>query len=101
MAKVSKKKKNINNSMVHNKQYSTLNKETGQLTSYDNFSIKEPSKDPKHYTGQFTLQLYTATELSDLLIKHHFEIISQSNFETANFDQDKSLRILTVARKDK
>ena len=92
-------KKTIQNTVIHNKQYSTLDKKTGQLTSYDNFLIQEASNDSKQYAAQFTLQLYTASELSALLKKHHFEIVSQSDFETAHFDQNQSLRILTVARK--
>lgn len=69
---------------IHNTQTSTLDRETGRLTSYDHYTIGK-----KVLKNRFSLQLYTPEELQDMLHKTGFETVIQTN----------EINLLTVARK--
>jgi hypothetical protein len=50
-------------------------------------------------TPSFSLQIYTADELKTMLARNGFETIHQYDMEGNDFIAEKSLNILTVARK--
>lgn len=92
-------KKTVNNTKVRNVQYSKINRKSGRLTSYDYFSIQHGSDKPKILKGKFTLQIYNAKELREMLKRNGFETLSQCGLDGAKFLEDKTTNILTVAKK--
>jgi len=91
----------VNGVNVHNVQHSEIDREKGLLTSHDQLTISKDGSKPKIHTNSFSLQIYTAEELQAILSKNGFEIVSQYDMDGNNFIADKSLNILTVARKKK
>lgn len=91
--------KKINNSQIHLVQCSTIDRNKSRLTSYDQYIIQNNVNKPKVYSEKFSLQIYTAKELRDLLAKHHFKTIAQYDINGKAFISNKSLSILTVAKK--
>ena len=89
----------VNNTNIHHTQYSKINKDNGQLTSYDHFTIQEGSAKPTIYKEQFTLQIYTAKELRYMLTHNGFEVLEQYGIDGTKFLKHESLSIMTVARK--
>jgi ubiquinone/menaquinone biosynthesis C-methylase UbiE len=94
-------RKTVNHTQIQNIQYSTLDRECGLLTSYDQFSIQEGSKKPKAMKGEFTLQIYTAKELRDMLVRSGFETLGQYGIDGSRFSEKKTENILTVAKKER
>ncbi len=92
-------KRTVNNTNIRNVQYSTLDRKSGRLTSYDQFTIKEDANKPKILKGKFTLQLYTAIELREMLDQSGFETIAQYGLDGSKFVEKKTQSILTVAKK--
>jgi ubiquinone/menaquinone biosynthesis C-methylase UbiE len=92
-------KKTVNHTKVRNIQFSKLDKRKGRLTSYDQFIIQEGSNKPKLLKGKFTLQLYTAKELKDMLTKNDFKVLGQYGIDGSKFLEKKTQNILTVAKK--
>lgn len=92
-------RKTINDTEIHQHQYSTINRESGQLTSYDSFTIQKGNNEPQLLENNFTLQLYTAEELQHILIRNGFEIIEQLTIDGSPFSKYESPNILTVAKK--
>lgn len=92
-------KKTVNNTRVRDVQYSTINRKTGRLTSYDCFTIQKGSSKPKTLKGKFTLQIYTAKELRDMLARNGFKTLGQYGIDGAKFSERKTINILTVAQK--
>lgn len=89
----------INNTTLHNKQHSTLNRANGRLTSHDILTIKNAENRTKVYRNAFTLQIYTAPELCEMLARQGFETLGQFSMDGGAFVPDQTLNILTVARK--
>jgi len=54
---------------------------------------------PKRFNHKFSLQIYTAKELKEMLVKNGFETIGQYGMDGSNFLENKTTSILTVARK--
>jgi len=92
-------KTSANGVEIFHTQHSEIDRDSGLLTSYDKFLIKETGKEPKTLTGQFTLQIYTAKELCEILIRNGFEVLSQSGIDGSQFKDKKTQSILTVAKK--
>lgn len=92
-------RKTVGNTRIHNIQYSELDRESGQLTSYDEFVIQEGSNQPKIFKGTFTLQIYTAQGLRELLTRNGFETLGQYGIDGSRFLEKKTENILTVAKK--
>ena len=92
-------KKTINNTQIHNIQYSIIDRINGFLTSYDSLTIQKNAKILEKFKNEFTLQIYTAKELQNMLIKNGFEIVGQYGMDGAEFLEEKTLNILTVAKK--
>lgn len=85
--------------IVHN-QHSEIDKENRLLTSHDRYTIfKEEGELPEILTNSFSIRIYSAEELNDMLIQNGFETVRQYDINGNDFTADKSLNILTVARK--
>lgn len=80
-------------------QCSTIDRQHGILTSYDSFLIQKNNLKPKRVKHSFSLQLYTAKELRELLSKNGFETIKQYGIDGTEFLEKTTKNILTVARK--
>jgi ubiquinone/menaquinone biosynthesis C-methylase UbiE len=91
----------VNGVKIRNVQLSEIDRKNGFLTSHDHYTIFKDKAEPQIYTNTFSLQIYTAAELQTILAKNGFEIIHQYDMEGNDFIADKSLNILTVARKIK
>ena len=91
--------KKFNDSQMYIVQYSTIDRNNGRLTSYDNYIVQKNAAKPERFSHKFSLQIYTAQELREMLAKNGFETIGQYAMDGSKFLEKKSLNILTVARK--
>ena len=91
-------KKVVNGVNIHNIQHSTIDKNSGLLTSYDKLVVENNGK-IQAFENKFSLQIYRAKELQNILNDNGFDVLEQSGFDGSNFVEDKSLSILTVAKK--
>jgi len=91
--------KKFNDSQMYIVQYSTIDRNNGHLTSYDNYIVQKNAANPERFSHKFSLQIYTAQELREMLAKNGFETIGQYAMDGSEFLEKKSLNILTVARK--
>lgn len=88
-----------NGTKIRNQQHSEVDRENRLLTSHDHYTIYKKDCEPEIYTNSFSLQIYTANELEEMLEENGFETLNQYDLEGHDFIADKSLNILTVARK--
>lgn len=79
-------------------QYSTIDEE-GILASYTTSIVLDGSRQPNVSEKKQTLQVYSASQIEDLLKRCGFETIEQLGADGAKFDDFSTERILTVARK--
>lgn len=91
--------KTVNDTKIRNVQYSEIDRTTGRLTSYDTFTIQHGLDKPKMREGKFTLQIYTAKELREMLARNGFETLDQYGIDGSQFLDNKTIQILTVAKK--
>lgn len=89
----------VDTSQILSTQCSTFNNKTNLLTSYDTYLIQHKSEKPRYYYNTFSLQLYTAQELKKILAKNGFDVINQYEFDGKPFLEDRSVSIVTVAKK--
>ncbi|HEX2549750.1 MAG TPA: class I SAM-dependent methyltransferase, partial [Gammaproteobacteria bacterium] len=89
----------VNGVKIHHTQHSEIDKKNGILTSHDYNTIFKEGSDPEVHTNTFGLQIYTSKELHALLQKHGFKVIHQYDMQGNTFIKDKSLTMLTVAKK--
>jgi SAM-dependent methyltransferase len=89
----------MNGVKIRNTQRSEIDRKIGLLTSHDYYKIYKEGDEPEVRTNSFSLQIYTAQELQTILAKYGFETIHQYDMEGKKFIADKSLNILTVAKK--
>ncbi|HEX4068964.1 MAG TPA: class I SAM-dependent methyltransferase [Candidatus Babeliales bacterium] len=89
----------VNGVNIRNTQYSEIDREHGFLISHDRYTIVREEDKPETYTNSFSLQIYVATELQTMLEHNGFEVIGQYDLDGNDFVAEKSLNILTVARK--
>lgn len=80
-------------------QVSEIDHEGGLMMSTDHYDICWHDGRREQRENIFTLQIYTADELKDLLLLNGFELVSQTSLDGSEFIKDKSLEILTVAKK--
>lgn len=85
--------------VVHQVQYSKLNRKNGRLTSYDDYTIQQGEEAPKKVQGEFTLQIYTARELNLLLDRNGFNMVDRCGIDGESFVPYETLRMVTVAQK--
>ncbi len=91
----------VNGVKIHNEQHSEIDREKGLLISHDQYTIFKDECEPEIHRNSFSLQIYTTNELQVILGRNGFEIVSQYDMDGNNLIADKSLNILTVARKKK
>ncbi|TAK76436.1 MAG: class I SAM-dependent methyltransferase [Gammaproteobacteria bacterium] len=91
----------VNGAKIRNVQHSELDREKGLLTSHDHYTILKDGCEPEIQTNRFSLQIYTAQQLRVMLEQNGFEIIHHYDIEGNDFVAEKSLNILTVARKQR
>lgn len=89
----------VNGTKIRNVQHSEIDREHGLLTSHDHYTILKEGHKPEVKTNSFSLQIYTAEQLQALLERNGFEVIQYYDLEGRDFIADRSLNILTVARK--
>lgn len=89
----------VNGVKIRNVQHSEIDRVNGILTSHDQYTILKDGCEPETHTNSFGLQIYTGIELQAMLKRNGFEIIHQYDMDGKDFVADKSLNILTVARK--
>ena len=89
----------IDDCQLHHTQHSTINRIEGLLTSYDTYSIQKNNNKTKTLTNIFSLQIYSSKELGELLTKNGFKTLGQYSLDKSKFVEEKSINILTVAKK--
>lgn len=92
-------RKTVNDTQIHHIQKSEIDRKSGRLTSYDHYTLQKSADTLKTLTGEFTLQIYTAQELREMLSKNGFETLEQLDMDGSPFLEDKTLNILTVAKR--
>ena len=90
--------KRCGDTTVREIQYSTINSD-GILASYDIYHQQKLTNNPSISHSFQTLQVYTAKQLRIILEKNGFELLKQYNINGKSFDENKTERILTIARK--
>lgn len=89
----------VNGVKIQNIQHSEIDRENRLLNSHDRLTIFKDDHEPEIYTNSFSLQIYTAEELKNMLSQAGFKVIHQYDLDGNTFVQDKSLNILTIAKK--
>ena len=79
-------------------QYSTID-EKGILASHSTCIDQIKNAEPEVYTYSQTLQIYNASQLSDLLNNNGFEILELCTLDGSEFDDLNTERLFVVARK--
>lgn len=91
--------KTVGETSIRNQQSSTLDATKGLLTSYDHYTITTPGKAEEKIDHHFTLQIYTATEIEDILQQQGFYNIQHYSLDGSAFDPNTTLNMLTLAHK--
>ena len=89
----------VGDTKIHNIQCSTIDRKNGLLTSYNNYTIQKNANKPVRINNKFSLQIYTAKELREMLARNGFKALEQCGIDGAKFLNKKSTSILTVAQK--
>ena len=89
----------VGDTQIHNVQCSTIDRKNGFLTSYDNYTIQKNADKPTRINNKFSLQIYTAKELREMLSRNGFKTLDQYGIDGSKFLEKKSTSILTVAQK--
>lgn len=84
---------------IHTVQYSTIDKASGLLTSYDTCVLQKNAEKPQKMDHTFSLQIYTPKELRCLLLQAGFETIGQYDINGKKLAPRNSLNIITLAKK--
>lgn len=90
--------KNSGSTTFRDIQYSTIDKD-GILASYTTSYIQKDSQKPKVTHNAQTLQIYSAKQLKEILLKNGFKILRQLGIDGSTFSNTKTETILTVAQK--
>lgn len=91
--------KKINDMQMLSTQCSTLDRERGILTSYDNIMIQKKVEKPQRFYNEFSLKIYTAQQIQEMLAANGFEIVAVYGMDGQTFEPNITPNILTVARK--
>jgi len=62
--------------------------------------IQKGLSKPKISEESWDMQIYSSSQLKDILGKNGFEIVEFLNMDGTKFDKENSLSILTIARKN-
>lgn len=90
--------KTADSKKVRKIQYSTINEE-GVLASFTTSISQSESNKPHVSESSQTLQVYTPQELTAMLERNEFEVLSQTGADGSTLVENTTERILTVARK--
>jgi len=93
-------RKTVNDTKIYHVQNSKINRENGHLTSSDCFVLQKGCSKPKVFKDKFTLQIYTAEELREILVRNGFKVLGQYGIDGSKLLEHKTMNILTVAKKD-
>lgn len=93
------KHKKFNDTQLHSVQCSTIDRKNGFLTSYDHHILQKKSEKPTRINNKFSLQIYSAKELREMLARCGFKTLSQHDIDGSKFLEKKSISILTIAQK--
>jgi len=88
----------VDDTRVREIQYSTIS-EKGILASFDTYYEQKGHDKPKISKSSQTLQVYTAKQLREMLHRSGFKVLDQCNIDGSRFIENKSERILTIAKK--
>jgi hypothetical protein len=88
----------LDKTKIRNIQHSIINKE-GILISYNTLYEQKNSGNLKTSKNIVTLQLYTAKELKEMLIRNGFKVVGQYGIDGSKFSEKTTERIVTVAKK--
>lgn len=91
--------KKVGETQLYTVQCSTLDRTNGILSSYDHYILQKNAEKPENFKHRFSLQIYTAKELRDMLVKNGFEVLAQYGLDGCEFVANKTMNILSVARK--
>lgn len=91
--------RNSGNTRCHDVQCSTIDRQQGLLTSYDNYVFQKGAGKPQTLKSKFSLQLYTAEELRSMLARNGFDPLMQCGLDGSRFVSGKTTSILTMARR--
>lgn len=91
--------KQVDDTQILATQCSTLDREHGMLTSYGNSLIQKNANKPQNFSLKFSLQIYTAQEIQEMLAATGFQVIAHFGMDGEKFDKHTTPTILTVARK--
>ncbi len=91
--------KKIDETQIITAQFSTLDKKSKILTSYNNYSSQKNIEKPKFFKHKFSLQIYNINEIEKMLAKNGFEIAEKLAIDGSKFIKEESLQMLIVARK--
>lgn len=84
---------------LYNVRHSTIDRKNGFFTSVNNFTL-QTQEGQKKVKNKCTLQIYTMTELKEILAKNGFQTIEQYKTDAYTFKKDNSgYSIITVAQK--
>lgn len=61
--------------------------------------VQEGHNEPKLFKERWDLQIYTSSQLKEILERNGFEVVKFLNLDGSKFDKNKSLFILTIAKK--
>lgn len=89
----------VNGANIRNIQHSEIDRQNGFLISHDHYTLSKDDGDTEIYKNSFSLQIYTAKELQGMLERNGFEVFAQYDMDGNDFVAEKSLNILTVAKK--
>ena len=90
----------VGDTQIHNVQCSTIDRKKGFLTSYDNYTLQKNAEKPIRINNKFSLQIYTAKELREMLLRNGFKTLGQFAIDGSKFLEKKSVSVLTVAQKE-
>lgn len=84
----------------YHSQCSVVNKSTGRLTSYDMTMFQNKAEKPVQFTNKYSLQIYKAKELTQILQKCGFEVMELHSMDGRKFIANKTISMLIVCRKN-
>jgi SAM-dependent methyltransferase len=89
----------VNGVKIRNVQHSEVDRKNGLPTSHDHYTIVKGENEPEVHTNSFSLQIYTSKELQAMLVRNGFEMFHQYDMDGNDFIPDRSLNMLTIAKK--
>ena len=89
----------VMNEQINNSQRYKFDGKSNIITCYEDVRIQKAKLGAKKFKNKFSLQLYEADELKDVLKQNGFEILKQYDTFGEKFEEYYSLNILNVARR--